>query len=215
MGRSGLYVPSDPGEMADFPKSQIDVSPTSITSDEATPRRRRKVQPLPQDDVAFSAVARNMPARVAKALEHAKLCARLADDNRGKDILLLDLRAATPLIDFFVIVSAHSRRQAYAISSEIDQELKKLGEVKLGIEGAEEGRWILTDYGDFVVHVFSEDARSYYALEEIWGDAPQVDWRDPSRKPRPTASRAVVESLDQADPEVESDPTDETSAEAE
>ena len=113
-----------------------------------------------------------MPGRVAKALEQAKLFARIADDNRAKEILLLDLREATPLIDFFVIASANSRRQAYAIASEIDQEMKKLGEAKLGMEGAEEGRWILIDYGDFVVHVFTEDARTYYALEEIWGTPP-------------------------------------------
>jgi ribosome-associated protein len=132
-----------------------------------------------------------MPERVLRALEHAKLCARIADDNRGKDILLLDLREATPLLDFFIIASANSRRQAYAIASEIDQELKKRGEAKLGMEGAEEGRWILVDYGDFVVHVFSEDARTYYALEEIWGDAPRVDWRDPSRPAPPSLTREV------------------------
>ncbi len=148
---------------------------------EPTPRRRKTAQPLPQDDVAHSAAGRANAERIAKALEHARLCARIADDNRAKDVLLLDLRQATPLIDFFVIASANSRRQAYAIASEIDQELKKLGEAKLGMEGAEEGRWILTDYGDFVVHIFSEDARTYYALEEIWGDAPRVEWRDPAR----------------------------------
>ena len=199
--------------MADFPKSQLDASPTSTPTPELTPRRRRKVQPLPQDDVAYSAVARATPARVAKALEHAQLGARLADDNRGKDILLLDLRAATPLIDFFLIVSANSRRQAYAISSEIDQELKKRGEIKLGIEGAEEGRWILTDYGDFVVHVFAEDARTYYALEEIWGDAPRLDWRDPNRKPRPSETRSVVTLPDEPEDEIDPDPTDENSSE--
>ena len=201
--------------MADFPKSQFDASSTSTPTPipELTPRRRRKVQPLPQDDVAYSAVARAIPARVAKALEHVQLSARLADDNRGKDILLLDLRAATPLIDFFLIVSANSRRQAYAISSEIDQELKKRGEIKLGIEGAEEGRWILTDYGDFVVHVFAEDARTYYALEEIWGDAPRLDWRDPSRKPRPSETRSVVSPSDETDDGIDTDLIDENSPE--
>ncbi len=164
--------------MVDINKPMNQTAPTSATE---TPRRRRKTPPLPQDDVESAAVARATPARVAQALEHAKICARIADENRAKDILLLDLRAATPLIDFFVIASASSRRQAYAIASEIDQELKKLGEAKLGMEGAEDGRWILTDYGDFVTHVFSEDARTYYALEEIWGDAPRVEWRDPAR----------------------------------
>ena len=59
--------------------------------------------------------------------------------------------------------------------------MKKLGEAKLGMEGSEEGRWILVDYGDFVIHVFAEDARTYYDLEQIWGDASRVEWRDPAR----------------------------------
>jgi ribosome-associated protein len=134
-----------------------------------------------QDNVPTSAVARRSPERVEIALEHARIGARIADENRGKDILLLDLRGVTPLVDFFVIASATSRRQGHAIASEIDAEMKKLGERKLGIEGSEEGRWILIDYGDFVVHVFSDEARAYYALEEIWGDAEQLDWQDPAR----------------------------------
>jgi ribosome-associated protein len=114
------------------------------------------------------------------ALERARICARIADDNRAKDIVLLDLRQATPLVDFFVIVTAASRRQSHAIASEVDQHMKKLGEAKLGLEGSEEGRWILIDYGDFVVHIFSPEDRAYYALEEIWGDAPHVDWQEPA-----------------------------------
>jgi ribosome-associated protein len=111
------------------------------------------------------------------ALDHARIAARIADDNRARDIVLLDLRQATPLLDFFVIATANSRRQSHAIASEIDAEMKKLGERKLGLEGSEEGRWILIDYGDFVVHILSVDGRGYYALEEIWGDAPQLPWR--------------------------------------
>ena len=134
-----------------------------------------------QDDVPHTAASRTTPERVARALEHARLCARIADDNRGKDILLLDLREATPLVDYFVIVTAASRRQSHAIADEIDHEMKQRHEHKLGMEGSEEGRWVLIDYGDFVVHVFSPEARTYYALEEIWGDAPRLDWQDPAR----------------------------------
>ena len=143
--------------------------------------RRKSALRENQDDVPHTAVARAEPARLAKAREHAALCARIADDNRAKDVLLLDLRQATPLLDFFVIATANSRRAGNAIAIEIDVEMKRLGERKLGIEGTEEGRWILIDYGDFVVHLFAEDARSYYSLEEIWGDAPRVEWQDPSR----------------------------------
>jgi ribosome-associated protein len=126
-------------------------------------------------------VARTTPERLARALEHVRVCARIADDNRGKDIVLLDLRCATPLVDYFVIITATSRRLSKAIAEEIDKEMKRRGEHKLGIEGSEEGRWTLIDYGDFVVHVFSAEARSYYALEEIWGDAARLDWQDPAR----------------------------------
>jgi ribosome-associated protein len=130
-----------------------------------------------QDDVPHHATERRDPRRAAQALERAQMCARIADDNRAKDILVLDLRKATPLIDFFVIVTATARRQGSAIASEIDQVMKKQGEAKLGLEGSEEGRWILIDYGDFVVHIFSPEFRAFYALEDIWGDAPRLDWQ--------------------------------------
>jgi ribosome-associated protein len=154
--------------------------PTAIETEEkltAKLRRRRSGNPV-QDDVPWAAVARGKPERLAKALEHARLCARIADDNRAKDVLLLDLRQATPLVDFFVIATADSRRQSNAIAGEVDQEMKRLGERKLGMEGSEEGRWVLIDYGDFVVHVFSSEARTYYSLEDIWGDAVRIDWRN-------------------------------------
>jgi ribosome-associated protein len=66
--------------------------------------------------------------------------------------------------------------------------MKKQGEAKLGLEGSEEGRWILIDYGDFVVHIFSQDDRLYYALEEIWGDSPQLDWQSPAPETTRTES---------------------------
>lgn len=143
----------------------------------AASRRRRGLLEA-QDAVPTTAVARRAPGRVDSALEHARLAARIAEDNRARDVLLLDLRGATALVDFFVIATAGTRRQATSIAIEIDAEMKKRGERKLGIEGLEEGRWVLLDYGDFVVHLFAEDARTYYALEEIWGDAPQLAFRD-------------------------------------
>jgi ribosome-associated protein len=151
-------------------------------------RRARRVQDA-QDDVPHNAAARTTPERLARALENARSCARIADDNRGKDILLLDLRKATALVDYFVIVTAPSRRQSHAIADEIVQEMKRRGEVKLGVEGSEEGRWVLVDYGDFVVHIFSPEARAYYALEEIWGDAERLEWQEPERSlPLPEAA---------------------------
>jgi ribosome-associated protein len=160
---------------------------------ESTPKarkqttRNRSLRSM-QDDVPHHATERRDPRRASLALERSQVCARIADDNRAKDILLLDLRQTTPLVDFFVIVTASSRRQGNAIASEIDQAMKKQGEAKLGLEGSEEGRWILIDYGDFVVHIFSPEYRAYYALEEIWGDAPQLDWHEPTPAERQTAA---------------------------
>jgi ribosome-associated protein len=150
------------------------VEPTSKSRKQISHNRSLRSM---QDDVPHHATERRDPRRASLALERSKACARIADDNRAKDILLLDLRQATPLVDFFVIVTASSRRLGNAIASEIDAAMKKQGEAKLGLEGSEDGRWILIDYGDFVVHIFSPESRAYYALEDIWGDAPQLDWQ--------------------------------------
>jgi len=165
-----------------------DAQPTPSASPDASPapdarRRRARREHLPQDDVPHGAAARSTPERMACALAHARICARIADDNRGKDILLLDLRKATSLVDYFLIVTVASRRQSHAIADEVDQEMKRRGDLKLGVEGSEEGRWVLLDYGDFVVHVFSAEARAFYALEEIWGDALRLEWQEPGQAP--------------------------------
>jgi ribosome-associated protein len=179
MGTPNLFPLLGRDEMVQINQTQASPSKTVPTTS-STPRRRRTSHQV-QDDVPFHAAARTHPDRVARARENAVACARIADDNRAKDILVLDLREATPLVDFFVIATAGSRRQSHAIASEIDQEMKRRGERKLGIEGSEEGRWILIDYGDFVVHIFSGESRTYYALEEVWGDAARVDWQDPNK----------------------------------
>jgi ribosome-associated protein len=171
------------------------------------PELRRKVirQHDAQDPTPTVAVARTTPARLERALELARACARIADENRGKEIALLDLRPASPLVDFFVLVTATSRRLGNAIAEEVDKEMKRRGERKLGIEGSEEGRWTLIDYGDFVVHIFSSEARTYYSLEDIWGDAPHLDWQDPSRPQARPAAAAVEPEEDGANGEAEDD----------
>ncbi|MDG3003911.1 ribosome silencing factor [Paludisphaera mucosa] len=170
------------------PEAEVPVASTPTERTRAI-RATRSIREA-QDAAIPEAVDRRNPDRLARALAHAQLSARIADDNRCKDILLLDLRKATALLDYFVIATANSRRQANAVAGEIDAEMKKLGEHKLGMEGAEEGRWILIDYGDFVVHVFSGDGRTYYSLEEIWGDAPSLAWRDANSSPAPAPAPA-------------------------
>jgi ribosome-associated protein len=100
----------------------------------------------------------------------------VAAENKGRDCLVLDMRGLTPLYDFFVLVTGTSRRQLHTIAEEIDARLREEGDVRLGIEGYDASKWIVQDYGDVVVHIFDQPTREYYALEELWGDAPRVDW---------------------------------------
>ncbi len=108
-------------------------------------------------------------------LRRALIAARTAADNRGQDIVVLDLRELTDVFDYFVLASGTSRRQLHAMSEEIDHALEQgLGDRRMGIEGYEESRWILMDYGDVVVHLFEPETRAYYALEDLWGQAKRV-----------------------------------------
>jgi ribosome-associated protein len=110
------------------------------------------------------------------ALQRACLAAKVAADNKGQDIVVLDMRGLTPLYDFFVISTGVSRRQMHTVVEETDAALRRVGDCRLGIEGYESSRWIVQDYGDVVVHVFDPDTRDYYKLEELWADAPRIDW---------------------------------------
>ncbi len=119
------------------------------------------------------------------ALERALVAARTAEDNRGRDIVVLDLRELTSMFDYFVIATGTSRRQLHAMSEEIDHALEEgMGDRRLGIEGYDESRWILLDYGDVVIHLFESDTRTYYALEELWAPAKRIPFEprcaDPS-----------------------------------
>jgi ribosome-associated protein len=108
-------------------------------------------------------------------LERALLAAQTAEDNRGVNIVVLDMRELTSIFDYFVIATGSSRRQLHAMSEEIDHALEdRMHDRRLGIEGYEESRWILLDYGDVVVHLFEPETRSYYALEDLWGLAKRV-----------------------------------------
>jgi ribosome-associated protein len=119
-------------------------------------------------------------SRLPAALDRARLCANVAADNRGREILIIDLRKLTTLVDFFVIASGTSRRQIHAMADEIDRALAQLGEKRIGIEGYNESHWVLLDYGDIVVHLFDDNTRRYYDLENLWGDAPRVEWEQAS-----------------------------------
>jgi ribosome-associated protein len=99
---------------------------------------------------------------------------RAADAKQAKDIRALDLREITSFSDYFIICSGSNPRQIQTIADEIEQRLKKLGERAHNIEGYENAEWVLMDYGDYLVHIFSEKARLYYDLERLWRDAKPV-----------------------------------------
>ena len=110
------------------------------------------------------------------SLQLALTAARIAEENRGQDVAVIDLREVTPVFDFFVIATGSSKRQLHAMSEEIDRVFEQeLGQRRLGIEGYIEGRWVLLDYGDVVIHLFDPEAREYYSLEQLWGDALKVE----------------------------------------
>lgn len=105
----------------------------------------------------------------------ALAAARVAEETRGTDIRILDLRGITPVFDYFVIATGSSRRQMHAMADEIEATLKKEHrDRKRGGEGYEEGRWIVLDYGDVMVHLFDAEAREYWDIEHLWSDAKQV-----------------------------------------
>ena len=114
--------------------------------------------------------------RQNRSQQLAMAAARVASDNNGKNIVVLDLREQTPIFDYFVIATGTSRRQLHAMSDEIDNVLEKdMGDRRQGVEGYQESHWVIMDYGDVVIHLFDENTRSYYDLEGLWGNAPRLD----------------------------------------
>jgi ribosome-associated protein len=98
--------------------------------------------------------------------------AGIASDKKAIDIRVLDVHEIVGYTDFFVICSGNTDRQARAIYEGIYAELKREGVMPRRVEGERQGSWILMDYLDCVVHIFTPDTRSYYRLEQLWGEAP-------------------------------------------
>jgi ribosome-associated protein len=102
-----------------------------------------------------------------------------ADDKQGRETVVLEVGDVLAITGWFVITSGANERQVRTIVDEVEHRIDDVGGPKpLRIEGLDDRRWVLMDYGDFVVHVFLEEARGYYELERLWKDVPQLDWRD-------------------------------------
>jgi ribosome-associated protein len=107
-------------------------------------------------------------------LEKARIIVEAALDRKAEDVLALDVREIVSFADSFVIATGGSDRHVRAIVDGIEEALRARGEKPLGVEGAEEGRWVLIDCDDAVVHVFLRDVRQHYDLERLWSDAPKL-----------------------------------------
>ena len=128
-----------------------------------------------QSPISRDSTTGRSPGVEARSLQLARAAAATAEENHGADIVILDLRKLTPMFDYFVLATGRSRRQLHAMSEEIDHRLEDdLGDRRMGREGYDESRWILLDYGSVVVHLFDAETREYYALEDLWADAPRV-----------------------------------------
>ena len=116
-----------------------------------------------------------------------RLAVAAALDKKAFDLDVLSVGNLTSIADYFILSSATSERQAQAIADSVLERLRDELKVKpLLVEGSTPGRWVLIDFGDFIVHVFTEDCRRFYGLERLWGDAPNVtaEYTDEADRPR-------------------------------
>ena len=117
-----------------------------------------------------------------RALDLVRIAALAADSKSGEDLVALDVSGPLPLTDVFLLATGRNERNVQSIASEIEDKLNEAGVKTLRREGRTEGRWILLDFGDLVVHVFHEEDRMYYALERLWKDCPVVPLDLPVRE---------------------------------
>jgi len=126
--------------------------------------------------VSTTAAESTSSGRGGHSLQLALAAAKTAEENRGQNVVILDLREQTAIFDFFVVATGTSNRQLRAMSDAIDDILQKeFGHRRLGTEGYQESHWILLDYGSVIVHLFDENHRDYYRLEDLWAGAPRIE----------------------------------------
>lgn len=105
--------------------------------------------------------------------------ARAASSKKGEDTVILGVGQLLGITDAFVITSGSNARQVRTLAEEVEEQVKRAGgPAPRRIEGLDDARWVLMDFGDFVVHVFAEDAREFYDLEHLWADAERWSWRE-------------------------------------
>jgi ribosome-associated protein len=115
-----------------------------------------------------------------RAVELATAAATAASDKLATDIVILDVSEPLVITDAFVLASASNDRQVRAVVDAIEERLRELGAKPLRREGHQEGRWVLLDFGDIVVHVQHAEEREFYRLERLWKDCPVIEFEDAS-----------------------------------
>lgn len=104
----------------------------------------------------------------------ARRAAAICLENKADDVVVLDLHGVTDMTDYFVVASGTSDTHVRSVARHVEEEMAKVGVKAFAVEGMNEGRWVLLDFVDFVVHVFHPSMRTYYQLERLWGDAPAL-----------------------------------------
>lgn len=105
----------------------------------------------------------------------AVLAASAASDKKAEDIIVIEVADLLVVTDYFVIATGRNDRQVKTIADEVEDQLRERAGIKpIGREGQDEGKWVLLDFGDLVIHVFQPEEREFYRLEKLWGDAPRV-----------------------------------------
>jgi ribosome-associated protein len=129
-----------------------------------------------RDTDRFTRTLQGVPPVTAsdRAREILQLAAKAADSKGAEDMVALDVSGPLPLTDIFLLATGRVERNVVAIAGEIEDQLNEAGVKTLRREGRAEGRWVLLDFGDLVVHVFHEEDRMYYSLERLWKDCPVV-----------------------------------------
>ena len=131
------------------------------------------------------------PASLEDVRGWCAVAARAADAKQGEDTLVLGVGGLLAITDAFVITSGRNTRQVRTIADEVEEQVKRAGgPAPRRVEGLDDARWVLLDYGDFVVHVLLDEARAFYELERLWADAETWAWRDDSLIERAAASGA-------------------------
>jgi ribosome-associated protein len=119
-----------------------------------------------------------------RARELLHVAALAADSKQADDLVALDVSGPLPLTDIFLLATGRNERNVMSIASEVEDKLIEAGAKPLRREGRSEGRWVLLDFGDLVVHVFHEEDRMYYSLERLWKDCPVIPLDLPAPAPQ-------------------------------